>query len=245
MPIGSRRWRFRYRFAGVEKMIPLGVYPKVRLALARRLHADARGLVARGIDHSLERRQQRTANSHTFEAVARSWLKILQHRVGKGTLTQATVDANQRLLKRHIFPSLGDRPIGAISPRELLAILKDIESKGLQHTARRIKQRCSRVFRHAIGLGYLTHDVTEGFRGLLEPPTVQQHPSIRDPQRPGGLLLAIDSYKGRAITGIALKLAPLLSSSIREGGSGRHSFQGIDSGDGPGMRPLQAGVDHR
>jgi hypothetical protein len=95
-------------------------------------------------------------------------------------------------------------------------ILRNIESKGLQHTACRIKQRCSRVFRHAIGLGCLTHDATEGLRGLLEPLKVRHHPSIRDPQRLGGLLLAIDSYKGRAITGIALKLAPLLFSCVRE-----------------------------
>jgi integrase len=191
-------------------MISLGVYPKVGLALARRLHANARGLVARGIDPSRDRRQQRAANSRTFEAVARSWLKTLQLRVGKNTPAQATVDRNQRLLERHIFPVPGNRPIGAISPRDLLVILKEIESKGLQHTTRRVKQRCSRVFRHAIGLGYLTYDVTEGFRGLLEPPTVRHHPSIRDPQRLGESLLAIDGYKGRAIMGIALKLAPLL-----------------------------------
>ncbi len=92
---------------------------EVGLALARRLHADARGLVARGIDPSSERRQQHAASSRTFEAVARSWLKILQNRVSKGTLTQATVDKNQRLLERHIFTVLGARPIGAISPHDL------------------------------------------------------------------------------------------------------------------------------
>jgi hypothetical protein len=33
-----------------ERMISLGVYPSVDLATARRLHADARGLLARNID---------------------------------------------------------------------------------------------------------------------------------------------------------------------------------------------------
>ena len=209
-PEGSKRWRFRYRFAGLENTISLGVYPKVSLAKARRLHADARGLLARGIDPSAERRRLRAANAHTFESVARSWLKVLQVRVHKRTLTATTVERNRRLLEQHVFPKLGSRPIAMITPGELLVILKEIESRGFLETARRVKQRCSRVFRHAIGLGYLQCDITEGFRGLLERPHHQHRPSIRDPQRLGELLCAVDEFKGRPITAMALKLAPLL-----------------------------------
>jgi hypothetical protein len=82
-PRGSKLWRFRYRFGRVEKMISLGVFPKVSLAEARRAHADARGLVCRGIDPSDERRQRRAASLRTFEVVARSWLKTLDLHVMK------------------------------------------------------------------------------------------------------------------------------------------------------------------
>jgi hypothetical protein len=58
-PWGSKWWRFRYRFHRREKMISLGVYPRVKLATARRRLADARGLLARGIDPSVDRRQHR------------------------------------------------------------------------------------------------------------------------------------------------------------------------------------------
>ena len=34
-PTGSRWWRFKYRFAGKEKRISLGVYPDVWAALDR------------------------------------------------------------------------------------------------------------------------------------------------------------------------------------------------------------------
>lgn len=209
-PEGSKRWRFRYRFIGVAKSISLGVYPKVGLAKARRLHSDARGLLARGIDPSVERRRVRAGNAHTFESVARSWLTVLQVQVHRHTLAVTTVDKNLRMLERHIFPRLGARPIAAISPSELLVVLKEIEAQGFLETARRVKQRCSRMFRHAIGLGYLQGDITEGLQGLLERPRHQHHPSIRDPHRLGELLCAADDFKGRAITGIALKLAPLL-----------------------------------
>ena len=57
-PEGGKRWRFRYRFQGLAKTISLGLYPKVGLAHARRLHADARGLLARGLNPSEERRRR-------------------------------------------------------------------------------------------------------------------------------------------------------------------------------------------
>jgi integrase len=143
------------------------------------------------------------AYAHTFESVARSWLKVLQVRVHKHTLTATTVEKNLRLLERYIFPRIGLRPIAAIAPSELLVVLKEIESHGFLETARRVKQRCSRVFGHAIGLGYLHCDITEGFRGLLERPKHRHHPAIRDPRRFGELLRAVDNFEGRQITAIA------------------------------------------
>lgn len=53
---------------------------------------------------------------------------------------------------------------------ELLRVLKQIELTGLSYTAFRAKQRCSRVFRHAVGLGYAERDITVSLRVLLEPP---------------------------------------------------------------------------
>ena len=209
MPQGSKWWRFRYRFRQTERMISLGVYPSVDLATARRLHADARGLLARDIDPSADRKEKRAASAHTFEAVAREWLKLLEPRVAKGLLAADTLEDATRILERDIFPALGARPIAHISAHELLRVLKEIELKGLRYTARRAKQRCSRVFRHAIGLGYLERDITEDLRGLLEPPRVRHRAGIIDPVRLGELLRAIDGYTGREVIGIALKLALL------------------------------------
>jgi integrase len=202
-------WRFRYRFQRAERMISLGVYPSVNLATARLLHADARGLLARDIDPSADRKEKRAANARTFEFVARQWFKLLQPRVAKGQLAADTLKDAIRILERQVFPALGTRPISDIRAHELLIVLKQIELKGLRHTARRAKQRCSRVFRHAIGLGYVERDITEDLRGLLEPPQVRHRPSITDPARLVDLLRAIDGYTGREVIGIALKLALL------------------------------------
>jgi integrase len=158
------------------------------------LHADARGLLARDIDPSADRKEKRAASAHTF---------------AKGQLAADTLKDATRILERNVFPALGTRPNSDITAHELLMVLKQIELKGPRYAARRAKQRCSRVFRHAIGLGYIERDVTEDLRGLLEPPRVRHWPGLIDPVRLGELLRAIDGYTGREVTAIALKLAVL------------------------------------
>lgn len=209
MPWGSKWWRFRYRYRHTEKMISLGVYPRVKLATARLRREDARGLLARGIDPSADRKGRRAANARTFEAVAREWLKCLDNSGRQRRITADTLKDATRILERHIFPELGARPIGDIQSHELLRVLKQIELKGLRYTALRAKQRCSRVFRHAAGLGYVERDITVSLRGLLEPPRVRHLPGITDPRRLEALLRAIYGYAGREVIGVALKLALL------------------------------------
>jgi hypothetical protein len=55
-PAGGKWWRLKYRFAGKEKLLSLGVYPEVTLAEARTKRDDARKLLSRGIDPSAQRR---------------------------------------------------------------------------------------------------------------------------------------------------------------------------------------------
>ena len=38
-PSGGKRWRYKYRFAGKEKLLSLGTYPDVSLSEARDRHA--------------------------------------------------------------------------------------------------------------------------------------------------------------------------------------------------------------
>jgi integrase len=164
-------------------MISLGICLRVNLATARLHRADARGLLARGVDPSADRRQRRAAG-RTFESVARDWLKHLEVPVAKGLVTADTL-------------------------HELLAVLKQSELKGLNYTALRAKQRCSRVFRYAAGMGYIERDITQSLRGLLQPPRIRHRPGITDPKRLGELLDAIEGFAGREVIKIALKLALL------------------------------------
>ena len=57
MPSGGKRWRFRYRFDGKEKMLSMGVSPDVSLSQARERRTEARRLLKEGTDPSVVRRE--------------------------------------------------------------------------------------------------------------------------------------------------------------------------------------------
>jgi hypothetical protein len=213
-PTGAKWWRLRYKFQGKENMLGLGVYPDVSLSMARDRRDAARRMIADGKDPSAERQAERDAlklaHSATIEKVARHYLAGLARKVRRGKGSIKTYKKAKWMLETFIFPKLGDKPIGDITASELLVELKKIEAKGLNETARRTKQRCGKVFRHAIGLGHAVRDLTPDLRGLLEAPDVEHHAALTDPRQIGTLLLDIDNYDSRFITRCALRFEPLV-----------------------------------
>ena len=208
-PAGSRWWRFKYRFAGKEKRISLGVYPDVGLKQARDKREEARRQVAAGIDPSEARKQTKQAlieNSvNTFEAIAREWFE--KHSPNWEASYSVKLLAR---LEANIFPWIGRSPIVAIKAPELLSILRRVESRGALETAHRLLNYCGSIFRYAIATGRAERDVAADLRGALPPSIPQHHASITEPQGVAGLLRAIDGYRGSDVTRAALRLAPLV-----------------------------------
>jgi hypothetical protein len=54
---GSKWWRFRYRWQGIEQMLSMGTYADTPLLEARARRDVARQQVAKGIDPRAERRR--------------------------------------------------------------------------------------------------------------------------------------------------------------------------------------------
>jgi hypothetical protein len=105
-PNGSKWWRLRYRVAGLEKMLSLGVYPDIGLKRARERRDEARKQIAEGIDPSAQRRAAKAAQADTFEAVAREWLDLQRKKLAEVTYTKILW-----MLEAFIFPDLGSRAL--------------------------------------------------------------------------------------------------------------------------------------
>ena len=202
-PTGSKLWRLAYRFAGKQKTLALGAYPTVSLEEARRQRDESKKLLARSIDPSVQRKADRHAGDGTFRAVAEEVIAKLE-REGRAhtTLTK------RRWLLDFAFPAFGDRPVAEITARELLALLRQIEGRGLYETARRLRSTCGMVFRYAIATGRAERDPSMDLRGALTRPQVSHRATIVDPSGIGALLRAIEGFEGQPTTHAALGLAP-------------------------------------
>ena len=60
-PSGGKWWRLKYRYAGKEKRIALGVYPNVSLDEARSKRTTMRALLADGIDPAEHTKAEKVA----------------------------------------------------------------------------------------------------------------------------------------------------------------------------------------
>ena len=205
----SKYWRLKFRFAGKEKVLALGVYPEVTLKEARNKTYLARKQLEEGIDPAATKRAKKLsllqAAANSFEVIAREWFEK-----EKDSWSPAHVKKQKYLLEKNLLPYLGKLPITDITPLVLLDCLRKAESRGALETARRLRQVAGQIFRYAVVTGRAERDPTADLRGALKPPKVRHFPAITDPKRLGELLRAIDGFEGTPTVAIALRLAPLL-----------------------------------
>lgn len=208
-PAGGKYWRFKYRFAGKEKRLALGVYPEVSAKEARMRRDDARRLLANGVDPGIERRVQKAASveraANSFEAVAREWFA----RQAPGWAASHAEKIIGRL-ENDVFPWLGGRAIAEIRAPEVLSVLRRVEARGALDTAHRVHQNCGQVFRYAVATGRAERDVSADLRGALPPARHTHFASITEPADVAGLLRALDGFRGTFVVQCALRLAPML-----------------------------------
>ena len=228
-PTGSKLWRLAYRFAGKQKTLAFGIYPTVSLEEARRQRDEAKKLLARSIDPSVQRKTDRhVGKDATFRIVAEELVAKLE-REGR---TKATLTKTRWLLD-FAFPAFGDRPVADITARELLALLRLIEGRGLYETARQLRSTCGMVFRYAIATGRGERDPTMDLRGALTTPQVIHRATIVDPSDIGALLRAVEGFNGQPTTRAALRLAPYVfvrPGELRHAGMGgvRSRWRGVE-----------------
>lgn len=204
-PSGGRWWRLKFRVAGKEKLLSLGVYPDVTLKSARELRDDARRELAGGVDPSAKRKAEKVAEADSFEAVAREWF-------AKFSANWAETHSEKiiRRLEADIFPWLGSRSVGQITAPELLTCVRRIEGRGALDTAHRALQNCGQIFRYAVATNRAERNPAADLRGALPPVNGGHFASITDPMAIGALLRDIDGYQGTFVGRCALRLVPFV-----------------------------------
>ncbi|QCJ71576.1 integrase [Providencia heimbachae] len=213
-PNGSKYWRFRFRFGGKQHLIAFGVYPEISLADARERRDTARKQVALGIDpreHKKELKEEQQKEFNTFEKVARDWHATNQ-RWSEGHSYRVL-----KSLEDNIFSALGKRNIAELKTRDLLEPIKAVEMSGRLEVAARLQQRVTSIMRYAVQSGLIDYNPAQDMAGAIATGN-RVHRAALELKRLPELLQRIDSYTGRPLTTLAVKLTLLVfirSSELR------------------------------
>jgi integrase len=198
MPTGAKYFRLRYRFAGKEKMLSLGVYPEVSLKEAQAAAVEARTLLRQGLNPSEDRREKklalRQAERHTFGFAASLWI---EHNTPRWK--PATLEKVQQYLDKDLLPTLGKRPLGNITPMELGAVLERIEKRKALNVAKKTRQWLGAIFAYSIAKGLTASNPAIHLGSIaLYQPEPQNHAHITIEELPK-FLRALEAYRGSLI----------------------------------------------
>ena len=213
VPSGSRYWRMKYRFNGKEKRMAFGVYPAVSLAQARALRDEAKKKLAEGIDPSFAKKEEKLVRdvqlNNTFQAVALEWHGTKVSRWSEGYASDIIEAFN-----KDIFPYIGQQPVNEIKPLVLLNVLRRMESRGATEKARKVRQRCSEVFRYAIVTGRAEYNPAADLTSAMSGHESKHYPFLTVEELPD-FFKALTGYTGSPLVVLAARL--LILTGVRTG----------------------------
>ena len=162
---GAKSWRWKYRVAGKEKLLTLGLYPDVSLAKAREAGEDGRRMLASGVDPNEHRKaataSRAAADSESFEG--RPWVPAY----GKKVIAW---------FEKVVFPYIGVRRAGDLKASDFLHVATRMESRAAFESAHRVMQNCGQVMRYAVAADRAERNPVADLRGALV-----RHPRITMP----------------------------------------------------------------
>ena len=209
-PTGSRLWHFKYRIAGKEKLLSMGIYPGISLAQARTARDTARALLASGEDPGEAKQDRKREDQERRGQIFQKMAEAYKAKTVKEGKAEATLAKTEWLLGI-ANAEIGSKPMSEITSPMILRCLRKVEAKGNYETAKRLRAVIGAVFRYAIANGSAETDPTYALRDAIIRPTVTPRAAITDVKALGGLLRAIDGFHGQLTTRIGLQLLALLA----------------------------------
>lgn len=211
-PTGAKLWRYKFRYAGKERLLCLGNYPDMGLAAARLAHDDARRLVLDGRNPALEKQRERQAlidaSAATFRKLGDEWLADNEPRWSPPNAKRV-----RNRLERDLYPAIGNLPVGQIESTDILRVLRKIEARGSIETAKRVRGYIRSVFQRARGERFVTSDMLmeiDEIKDALKPAKRgRRQPALTSLDELLDLQRAVDRSTSMLLTKLASRLLAL------------------------------------
>lgn len=167
------RWNFKYRHGGQYRRVSIGIWPTTTATQARAAAARMRADIAEGKPPHVA---ACAADGTTFTDVANEWQTTNEPRWA----ARHAVGVERYLARAR--DAFGKKALGAITPPDVLALVRTVEREGKHETASRVRLYVEKVFEYAQAVGKHTGinpAVPIGSRGVMAPkPRVIHHAAM-------------------------------------------------------------------
>ena len=191
-PKGGRYWRLKYRFAGKEKLLALGVFPEVTLVEARNRRDEARALLRNGAEPSAAKRErahhQTVSVVGSFGTACAGWLAIKGAEWSRDSLRKA-----EYVAMTYLLPRLAELPVATIASKDLVPVLRELGAHA-PDLARKARQYAQQIIKHAIREGLREDGRLLVLEGVLPKAAKSHIPAETMPEDIGKLMKTIRSY---------------------------------------------------
>lgn len=163
---GFKSWAVRYRVAGKPRKYTIGPYPLFDLVTARARAREALQLVALGQDPVLVKRATAEAAKVAAEDRVECVVTLYVDRHLKPNGKAGYAETQEALLRNHVVPRWGQRRIGDVTKREVVALIDGLTDAGMTTGANRVFAVTRALFNFALRREIIT---TTPFLGLKPP----------------------------------------------------------------------------
>ncbi|HAT9314954.1 TPA: tyrosine-type recombinase/integrase [Legionella pneumophila subsp. pneumophila] len=168
MPSGNKSWFYRFTYNGKRFKMTLGKYPAISLKEARESLFQAQKLKENGINPIEQVQQEKLKQKNTVTTLILFWYEnyIEKHR-------KKPLQIKQQILA-DIIPSLGDKELEKLHPRDITYALDSIVKRGSPVHANKVLSTLKQAFNYAVSRGDLVTNPAASIRsrdiGGLEKP---------------------------------------------------------------------------
>jgi integrase len=211
----TKLWRFKYRFAGREKLLSIGKYPEVSLREARQARDEAKRQIREGLDPSSEKvakknRMKAEANLSVCKCAV-TWFEKMAPSWGEGTRF-----ATHSSFRRDVFPLLGGKPLAELTTLDVLSAVKRVEQRGAGDQAKRLLMRLSAFLRWAVVNQIIQTNPANNLKPseVLKTRFVKHREALKKDELPE-FLARLRCYSGDIVTAIGVSV--LIHTAMRPG----------------------------
>ena len=159
-------WRFRYRFAGMARIVVIGNYQNLSLTDARKKAKELRARVSLGYDVAGEKQERKREALAEIDAEKNACTMVqladefFQKRV-LGVWKHPNIVRAR--IEKDIKPAIGHLSVDAVTPRHIDALLNSVVKRGAPTMANDVLRWLKRIFNHAIKMHVITHNPALAF----------------------------------------------------------------------------------